>query len=55
MYRPSLKSNLSLIVLMVLSVILFVIAQSSYRNIRADNYDEKLEAAKLIWKQSGLS
>jgi poly-gamma-glutamate system protein len=48
MYRPSLKTNRSLIFLMVFGIILFAIAQYSYRNIRADNYDAKLEAAKLM-------
>lgn len=48
MYRPSLKSGRSLIALFVLSVILFVVAQSSYKQIKADYYDEKLQAAKLM-------
>jgi poly-gamma-glutamate system protein len=48
MYRPSLKSNRSLIALMVLSIILFIIAQNSYRTIRAGNYDAKLAAAKQM-------
>ncbi|HOD17882.1 MAG TPA: poly-gamma-glutamate system protein [Candidatus Cloacimonadota bacterium] len=48
MYRPSLKSNRSLIGLFILSIILFAIAQYSYRNIQAEYYEEKLQAAQLM-------
>jgi len=48
MYRPSLKSGRSLIALFVLSVVLFFIAQSSYVHVKADNYELKIEAAKLM-------
>jgi poly-gamma-glutamate system protein len=50
MYRPSLKSGRSLIALFVLSLILFVVAQNSYKQIRADYYDEKLQASQLMEK-----
>ncbi|MBM4404502.1 MAG: poly-gamma-glutamate system protein [Candidatus Cloacimonetes bacterium] len=45
MYRPSLKSNKTLIALLILSVGLFFIAQRSYVHIKADYYEEKVEAA----------
>jgi len=48
MYRPSLKSGVSLLILFLLSIILFIIAQSSHKMIMADYYDEKVEAAKLM-------
>lgn len=48
MYRPSLKSGRSLIVLFVLSVILFYIAQSSYIHVKSDNYELKVAASKLM-------
>jgi len=48
MYRPSLKSGRSLIALLVLSIVLFIIAQNSYKHIRADYYEEKVQAAKLM-------
>jgi poly-gamma-glutamate system protein len=48
MYRPNLKSGRSLIALFVLSLILFAIAQSSYKVIRSDYYDEKVKAANLM-------
>jgi len=50
MYRPSLKSGRSLILLFVLSVVLFVIADRSYKSIRADYYEEKLQSAQLMNK-----
>ncbi len=46
MYRPSLKSDWSLILLFAFSVILFLIARSSYVNIKADFYEQKLAAAQ---------
>lgn len=48
MYRPNLKSGKSLIILFVLSIVLFVIADRSYKTIRADYYEEKLQAAQLM-------
>jgi len=48
MYRPNLKSGRSLIALLALSIVLFMVAQYSYRYIRADYYEEKLAAAKLM-------
>jgi len=48
MFRPSLKSSRSLILLFLLSLVLFVIADSSYKTIRADNYEEKLQAAQIM-------
>lgn len=48
MYRPSLKSGWSLFLLFALAVILFVIAQRSYVNIKADYYEQKVEAANLM-------
>ncbi|MBW6513942.1 MAG: poly-gamma-glutamate system protein [Candidatus Syntrophosphaera sp.] len=48
MYRPSLKSGWSLILLFIFSVILYLIAQSSYVTIKADNYEKKVEAATLM-------
>ncbi len=48
MYRPSLKSGWSLILLFAFSIILFVIARSSYVTIKADYYEQKVEAAKLM-------
>jgi len=47
MYRPSLKSPWSLIALMVLSVVLFIIAQNSYVVIKTPNYEEKMAAVNL--------
>ncbi len=48
MYRPSLKSGWSLILLFAFSIILFVIARVSYVTIKADYYEQKVEAAKLM-------
>ena len=48
MYRPSLKSSSSLIALFVLAVVLYIIAQSTYVNIKTDNYDQKVSAARLM-------
>lgn len=48
MFRPSLKSTWSLIGLLILSVILFVIAHSSYVTIKADYFEQKVEAARLM-------
>ena len=50
MYRPSLKSGRSLVLLFILSIVLFVIADRSYKSIRADYYEEKLQAAMLMEK-----
>lgn len=48
MYRPNLKSGRSLVSLFALSIILFMIAQYSYRNLRAEHYEEKVQAARLM-------
>jgi poly-gamma-glutamate system protein len=48
MYRPSLKSGWSLILLFLLSVILFIIAHNSYVTIKADYYDLKVDAANQM-------
>jgi len=48
MFRPSLKSDRSLVLLFILSIVLFFIAQSSYKNIRANYFEEKIQAAKLM-------
>ncbi len=48
MYRPSLKSGWSLILLFVVALILYVIAQSSYVQIKTDNYEQKAEASLLM-------
>ncbi len=48
MYRPSLKSGWSLIILFAFAVILFVFAQRSYVTIKSDNYEVKVEAAQLM-------
>ncbi len=48
MYRPNLKSGRSLILLLVLSIVLFYIAQTSYVQIKSDHYDEKVAAAELM-------
>ncbi|MDY0150934.1 MAG: poly-gamma-glutamate system protein [Candidatus Cloacimonas sp.] len=48
MYRPSLKSGRSHIVLLILAIVLFYIAQSSYIHIKTDNYDQKIAASKLM-------
>ena len=48
MYRPSLKSNRSLIILLLLAILLFYIAQTSYIKVRTDNYDAKLASAQLM-------
>lgn len=48
MYRPSLKSGWSLIILFIIAIVLFVVAQNSYVQIKADNYEEKVEASILM-------
>jgi len=48
MYRPSLKSNRSLIILLLLAIVLFYIAQTSYVNVKTDNYEIKIAAAQLM-------
>ncbi|HPS38146.1 MAG TPA: poly-gamma-glutamate system protein [Candidatus Cloacimonadota bacterium] len=48
MYRPSLKSGWSLIILMVVAVGLFVLAQLSYVTIKTENYETKVASAKLM-------
>ncbi len=48
MYRPSLKSGWSLILLFVLSIVLYLIAANSYVEIKTNHYEEKLEAVNLM-------
>jgi len=48
MFRPSLKSGKSLYMLMILSIVLFFIAQTSYVQIKSDSYDQKIEASNLM-------
>jgi poly-gamma-glutamate system protein len=45
MYRPTLRTNWSLITLALLSLVLFYIAQNSHRTIKAAYYDQKIQAA----------
>jgi len=47
-YRPSLKSGWSLIMLFLLSVVLYLIASNSYVEIRSNRYEEKLAAVNLM-------
>jgi poly-gamma-glutamate system protein len=48
MFMPTLKNNWSLFCLAVLSLSLFYIVQTSYREIQSPQYEEKLEAAHLM-------
>ncbi|MDD3051719.1 MAG: poly-gamma-glutamate system protein [Candidatus Cloacimonetes bacterium] len=48
MFRPSLKSNWSLVLLAILAIILFYFAQTSHKEIRVRWYDEKLQSAELM-------
>lgn len=48
MYRPSLKSGLSLILLSVLAVGLYLVAAYSFVEIKSDHHDEKLAAVNLM-------
>lgn len=48
MYRPSLKSGWSLILLFALSLVLFLIAHFSYVTIKADFHEEKVAAAQTM-------
>jgi poly-gamma-glutamate system protein len=48
MYKPSLKSNWSLVLLAVLAIFVFYIAQTSYKHTKADYYVEKLQAAQRM-------
>ena len=48
MYRPSLKSSWSLILLSILSIGLYLIAAHSYVEIKSNNYDEKIAAVNLM-------
>ncbi len=48
MYRPSLRSGWSLIILFALSLVLFLIAHNSYVTIKADYHQQKLEAANTM-------
>lgn len=48
MYRPSLKSNYSLVALLVLAIGLYLIAHFSTVNIETNYYQEKVQSAKLM-------
>jgi len=48
MFKPSLRSNWSLVVLAILAVVLYYFAQTSYKEIKVKWYDEKLRAAQLM-------
>jgi poly-gamma-glutamate system protein len=48
MFKPSLKSNRSLVLLAILSIFVFYIAQTSYKQTQADYYVEKLQAAQKM-------
>ncbi|MEN6445519.1 MAG: poly-gamma-glutamate system protein [Candidatus Cloacimonas sp.] len=48
MYRPSLKSNRSMIILLCLAIVLFYIAQTCYIQVKTDNYEVKIAAAQLM-------
>lgn len=48
MFKPSLKSNWSLVLLAILAIILFYMAQTSYKSTKADYYTEKLQAAQKM-------
>jgi poly-gamma-glutamate system protein len=48
MYRPSLKSHWSLMLLFAFALILFVIARLSYVTIKADFYEDKVLASKTM-------
>lgn len=48
MYRPSLKSHWSLIILFVFAIALYLIAQLSYVQIKTDHYEEKVLAAQTM-------
>ncbi len=45
MYRPSLRSNWSLAILAILSLVLFYFAQTSKKTIKTNHYNLKLKAA----------
>ncbi len=61
MFKPSLKNNWSLIMLALLSLVLYGIAQISFKDIKAPWYEEKLQASELmsqymkVLKQESLS
>ncbi|MBW6515365.1 MAG: poly-gamma-glutamate system protein [Candidatus Cloacimonetes bacterium] len=46
MYRPTLKSIWSLAALALISIVLYYISQNSYSEIRAEGYEQKIEAGK---------
>lgn len=48
MYRPSLKSNLSLFLLLVFAIILFIVASTSKITIKSNFYEQKVEAANQM-------
>jgi len=45
---PFTESDRSLIILLILAIVLFYIAQSSYLHIKSDNYELKIAAANLM-------
>lgn len=48
MYRPSLKNHWSILGLGILSIVLFYFAQTSYKDVKAEHYTEKVAASKLM-------
>lgn len=48
MYRPSLKSHWSLLMLFLFAIALYLVAQHSYVQIKTDHYEEKVLAAKTM-------
>ncbi|MBN2829412.1 MAG: poly-gamma-glutamate system protein [Candidatus Cloacimonetes bacterium] len=54
MYRPTLRTDWSLIGLALLSLILFYFAQNSHRTIKASYYEEKIQAANEMQSMMNL-
>lgn len=48
MFRPSLRSLWTLVVMAIFSIILFYISQTSHRIVKAKHYHKKIESAKLM-------
>ncbi len=48
MFRPSLRSLWTLVVMAIFSVGLFYISQTSHRIVKAKHYNKKIESAKLM-------
>lgn len=50
MFRPSLRSNWSLVGLAILSLIVYYFAQTTHKDIKMRWYEDKMEAAKTMQK-----